>query len=239
MNSEHKASTASSLSDIQHDVSAGHPNDADISGSGGGGWLATQLRLAKQQRMQRQQTATGVGDSTVASGGQAGIPGSTGTLSRAVGADMMSDLQRVLAARRRAREGDTDEADGDAAATGGGTACNDTNSSTTGHYRRPSQSSNPGNHNNNSTTAAFATPVAPPQTPSAYGTIRKNSTSVTSNESLGTQAITRADLEAFKREILAEFRKEVKSLKSDILDGEFTKREHFGIPLAEIFWIGL
>ncbi|VDN28503.1 unnamed protein product [Dibothriocephalus latus] len=206
---------------------------------------------------------------------------------------MMSDLQRVLAARRRAREGDvcvlishsldfyllycmailsyflptfhlaavavaaacsfkasvlavianefylpafqTDEADGDATAgSGGAAACNETNSSTLGHYRRPSQSSNPGNHNNNSTTATYATPVVSSQTSSAYGTIRKNSTPVTSNENLGTQLITRADLEAFKREILAEFRKEVKTLKSEILDGPL---ETFGANFIPIQYL--
>lgn len=51
---------------------------------------------------------------------------------------------------------------------------------------------------------------------------RKNSTTAAMNSdtpSPPSQLLTRADLEAFKREILTEIRKETKTLKSDILDG--------------------
>lgn len=48
---------------------------------------------------------------------------------------------------------------------------------------------------------------------------RKNSASSANNVDAN-QPVTRADLEALKREILLEFRKEMKALKNDILTGK-------------------
>ena len=62
------------------------------------------MRLKKQQEKQENGGAAAYPSNS----GNGGVHtmASTGTLSRTQGADMMSDLQRVLAARRRAREGD-------------------------------------------------------------------------------------------------------------------------------------
>lgn len=77
-------------------------NDNDEPDAANQSWLATQLRQAKAMRLRKQQEK----QEGAPSGGGVHAVASAGTLSRAQGADMMSDLQRVLAARRRAREGD-------------------------------------------------------------------------------------------------------------------------------------
>lgn len=169
------------------------------------------MRLRKQQEKQE---GGGCVNSTTGSGGIHAVA-SAGTLSRAQGADMMSDLQRVLAARRRAREGDNDNADGVAADSANGVSalCGSANTAESGHSRRPSQSIN--NSGSGNAALTFAVPTAPAPT-SNYATIRKNSVSSANNVDTN-QPVTRADLEVLKREILLEFRKEMKALKNDIL----------------------
>ncbi|VDM34813.1 unnamed protein product [Hydatigera taeniaeformis] len=148
-------------------------NDSDEPDSANQSWLATQLRQAKQMRLRKQQEKQEGGGFVNSTTGSLGIHAvaSAGTLSRTQGADMMSDLQRVLAARRRAREGDNDNTDGTAtdAANGASASSGSANSTAeSSHLRRPSQSIN--NSSSGNAAPTFAVPTAPAPT-SNYATM--------------------------------------------------------------------
>ncbi|CAH8664220.1 unnamed protein product [Schistosoma guineensis] len=188
------------------------------------GSLDAQLRMARQQRI-RAASVAGLGSSDFA-------PTISGP--RTHGVDMMTDLQRVLAARRRAKEAEEDS------------------NATTGVISTPS--------NNTSTSTAFSnsnndlpTPSSPVRSHSVitnafqgqnssintsssvvpgYATLRKvsspslDSTTInslsnscsTNNSNSGSTTVNRADLEAFKRELISEFRREVQQLKNDVIE---------------------
>ncbi|VDP31818.1 unnamed protein product [Echinostoma caproni] len=157
---------------------------------------------------------------------------------------MMSDLQRVLAARRRAKEAEEGgSADGSAA---GGDQPGQQGSNATSRW--PAGSTQSGN---TSVTNSSIPPV-PPLTSTAssgnnatssssivpgFATLRKNSSAVLdamngnsaitngtnsgngcSATSAATGMLSRADLEAFKRELMSEFRREVQQLKNDVIE---------------------
>ncbi|OON18843.1 WH1 domain protein, partial [Opisthorchis viverrini] len=190
-------------------VSDAGDDEDDVSGVNEGG-LAAQLRMAKQHRL-RAASVANVGSESQGSA----------TVGRAAGLDMISDLQRVLAARRRAKEAEesdvTDSPAGDAPAS----------QSVNGN--RPPTNANPSQQQQST---GRATSIVP-----GFATLRKNSSPALDTNSLnflsssgngmtsssgssnpaatdGT-TVSRADLEAFKRELMAEFRREVQQLKND------------------------
>ncbi|CAH8595727.1 unnamed protein product [Schistosoma turkestanicum] len=194
---------------------ADNSDTSDYDGVNESSSFDTQLRMARQQRI-RAASVAGLGSSD-----------SSSTIPRTHGVDMMTDLQRVLAARRRAKE-----AEEDSNATTGvlSTSNNTTSTSTTitnSNNDIPIATSPIRSH---SVTANVSTSVNSSSSSivPGYATLRKASTpaldSTTLNNLANTcsnsisTAVNRADLEIFKRELISEFRREVQQLKNDVIE---------------------
>ncbi|KAF6768038.1 hypothetical protein AHF37_09163 [Paragonimus kellicotti] len=209
-------------------VSDAGDDEVDDSGANDSSF-ACQLRLVKQQRL-RAASLAGLGSENQHP------PGSAATVGRATGLDMMSDLQRVLAARRRAKEAEENgisdsignDAGGDSPHFGG----SNTRLGSTGVVQGQPSS---GTCGNNSIVPGFATLLC---IPSYQHFRRKNSSPALDSNGFGqllangpmnvnsaagsglAGLVSRADLEAFKRELISEFRREVQQLKNDVIEGK-------------------
>ncbi|KAK4475031.1 hypothetical protein MN116_002127 [Schistosoma mekongi] len=199
---------------------ADNSDTSDYDGVAEPGSLDAQLRLARQQRI-RAASVAGLGTSDSSSS----VCGP-----RMHGVDMMSDLQRVLAARRRAKE-----AEEDSNTTGVFSSTSNTSTTTAVSYNSNSngaaspvrshsvtvntfQSQNPST-TSSSIVAGYATlrKVSSPVFDSTTMNYSSNSY-ITASSNCESTTVSRADLEAFKRELIAEFRREVQQLKNDVIE---------------------
>ncbi|KAF5400624.1 Vasodilator-stimulated phosphoprotein [Paragonimus heterotremus] len=197
-------------------VSDAGDDEVDDSGANDSSF-ACQLRLVKQQRL-RAASLAGLGSENQHP------PGSAATVGRATGLDMMSDLQRVLAARRRAKEAEENgisdnvgnDAGGDSPHFGGSS----TRLGSTGVAQGQPSS---GTGGNSSIVPGFATlrkNSSPALDSNGFGQLLANGP-MNVNSAAGSglaSLVSRADLEAFKRELMSEFRREVQQLKNDVIE---------------------
>ncbi|CAH8630916.1 unnamed protein product [Dicrocoelium dendriticum] len=197
-------------------------DDGEEDGSNPDSGFASQLRMAKQHRMRAASLAAVNSDHSSGSA----------TVGRAAGFDMISDLQRVLAARRRAKEAEENGTiENGAIENGGGGDIPSSQSSTLANPR--CLGSMPAQHQPVSSASGSIVP--------GFATLRKNSSPAldsntcglfpnsstqptfggnasTTNGASAMALVSRADLEVFKRELMSEFRREVQQLKNDVIE---------------------
>ncbi|KAH8867781.1 Ena/VASP-like protein isoform 2 [Schistosoma japonicum] len=215
---------------------ADNSDTSDYDGVAEPGSLDAQLRLARQQRI-RAASVAGLGTSDSSSS----VCGP-----RMHGVDMMSDLQRVLAARRRAKEAEEDSNTTSVFSSTSNTSTtttviNNSNSNgATSPVRSHSVTVNTFQSQNSSTTsssivAGYATlrKVSSPAFDSTTMNCSSNSC-ITASSNCESTTVSRADLEAFKRELIAEFRREVQQLKNDVIEGSLNLTFSLKIVFAKL-----